>query len=138
MHTLFPHNLDRSEGRSRPIAFVTLDLPNEVRNILNVLAFKLLHSTESLSGLDVGMALFGLQNMETSTTEVQAILGILLHKIRTSNMVLQLSDLSLAIVGILRSSNWIKDDFLKILASRTKGMNITIIDENFYEDYVDN
>lgn len=110
------------------------DSYDEVRDMLRVLAFKLLHSTQSLSGLDVGMALFGLQNMDTSTPEVQAILGILLHKIRSSSMVLQLSDLSLAIVGILRSSTWIKDDFMRVLATRTAGMNITVVGEPVFND----
>ena len=59
--------------------------------------------------------------------EVQAILGILLHKIKTSSCTLQLSDLSLAIVGILGSSSWIKDDFIRVLASRTTGMILTVL-----------
>ena len=58
---------------------------------------------------------------------MQAILGILLHKIKTSSCTLQLSDLSLAIVGILGSSSWIKDDFIRVLASRTTGMNLTVL-----------
>ena len=58
---------------------------------------------------------------------MQAILGILLHKIKTSSCTLQLSDLSLAIVGILGSSSWIKDDFIRVLASRTTGMILTVL-----------
>jgi hypothetical protein len=103
------------------------DVFDEVREVLGALAFKLLRSTHELSGLDIGMALFGLRGMDASTPEVQVILGILLHKIKTSRSELQLSDLSLAIVGLLSSSNWIKDDFLKVLAARTTGMSLKVI-----------
>ena len=50
------------------------------------------------------------------------LLGALIHKIRHSSAELQLRDLSMAIIGVLKASPWIRDDFLAVLAERTPGM----------------
>jgi len=47
-----------------------------------------------------------------------------LHKIKRSNIQLQLKDLSMAIIGVLQTSDWIRDDYLNVLATKT---NITMI-----------
>ena len=111
------------------------DAFEEVRAILAALAFKLFRSSAELSGLDIGMALFGMRGMDASSTpEVQVLLGILLHKIRSGNHTLQLSELSLAIVGLLGSSPWIKDDFIRVLASRTAGMTLLTANDTPEDD----
>lgn len=152
----FQHSSVEMSGQNLGNALYALnrmsDAHIEVRQMLAVLAFKLIQSNYELSGLDIGMALFGLRNMRKETSgasiflflslrmhefmytlscvEVQVILGILLHKIKTSKSTLQLSDLSLAIVGLLGSASWIKDDFMKVLASRTPGMSIQLVDDH--------
>jgi len=62
--------------------------------------------------------------MDSNVLEVKILLGVLLHKIKRSNIQLQLKDLSMAIIGVLQTSDWIRDDYLNVLATKT---NITMI-----------
>ena len=94
----------------------------EVREVLAALAIKLLATTQPLSGRDVGMALFGLREMDCTAVEVRVVLGTLLHKLRVSNVNLGIGDLGRAIVGVLGAQPWIKEEFLSVLASKTPGM----------------
>lgn len=71
------------------------------------------------------MALYGLKSMDHSSSEVRVILGALIFKIRNSDVQFQLRELTLAIIGILKTSPWIKDDFLQVLAAKTPGMSMT-------------
>ena len=49
------------------------------------------------------MSLYGLRAMDSQAPEVRVLLGALIHKIRTSpSAQLQLRDLSMAIIGILK------------------------------------
>lgn len=69
------------------------------------------------------MALYGLKSMDHTSPQVRVILGALIYKIRNNeNMQFQLKELSWAIIGILKSSPWIKDDFFNVLAAKTPGM----------------
>lgn len=71
------------------------------------------------------MALYGLKMKDHSSPEVRVILGSLIYKIKTAkSMIFQLRELSLAIIGILQASPWIKDDFLRVLAEKTPGMKM--------------
>lgn len=97
----------------------------EVREVLAALAYKLLRSGSQLSGLDIGMALYGLRNMDSETPEVRVMLGLLILKIRQSDTKLQLRDLSRAMIGLLKAQEWIVDDFIRVLASKTPGMTTT-------------
>ena len=52
------------------------------------------------------MSLYGLRAMDSQAPEVRVLLGALIHKIRTSpSAQLQLRDLSMAIIGILKVNN---------------------------------
>jgi hypothetical protein len=95
----------------------------EVRELLAVLAQKLVKTNAQFSALDIGMILYGLKTMDASTAEVRVILGTVLYKIRHSDSSFELRDLFRAIVGTLASSPWIRDDFLRVLATKTDGMN---------------
>ena len=95
---------------------------DEVREVLAALAHKLVLATSPLSGLDIGMALYGLKDMNSDVPEVRVILGTLIHKIKTSDSQLQLRDLPMAIVGVLNTKPWVRDDFLSVLASKIPGM----------------
>jgi len=103
------------------------DGKEEVRQVLAALALKLVQSTKPLSGLDLGMSLYGLRSMDSNTPEVRVLLGILVHKIRqTESMQLQHRDLSLAIMSVLKTTEWIegdewiRDDLMAVLASKTR------------------
>ena len=60
--------------------------------------------------------------MDSTLPEVRVVLGALLHKIRTSPVELQLRDLSMAIVGTLSVTPWVRDDYLRVLSSKLPGM----------------
>eukprot|EP00596_Hydrurales_sp_CCMP1899_P005219 CAMPEP_0119044972 /NCGR_PEP_ID=MMETSP1177-20130426/36059_1 /TAXON_ID=2985 /ORGANISM="Ochromonas sp, Strain CCMP1899" /LENGTH=720 /DNA_ID=CAMNT_0007015955 /DNA_START=44 /DNA_END=2206 /DNA_ORIENTATION=+ len=94
----------------------------EVRAVLRALVHKIVASRQPLSGLDVGMSLFGLRSMDAEIPEVRAILGTLIVKIRSSDCEFKLKELSMAIIGVLNATPWIRDDFLNVLASKTPGM----------------
>ena len=98
----------------------------EVKLVLSALAHKMMTTTSKLSGLDVGMSLYGLRSMagnSSNSPEVTVLLGLLIHKIKIDpTLTLKLGELSLAIIGVLRTCPWIRDDFLASLASKTKGM----------------
>lgn len=100
------------------------DAHDEVRAVLAALAYKLAVSRADLTGLDIGMSLYGLRSMDSTTPEVRVILGLLLTKIRASGSSLQLRDLSRAMIGLLRAQDWIVDDFMAVLSSRTPGMKL--------------
>jgi hypothetical protein len=95
----------------------------EVRAVLRALAQKIVTSRQPLSGLDIGMSLFGLRSMDAEIPEVRAILGTLIVKIRSSDCEFKLKELSMAIIGVLNATPWIRDDFLNVLASKTPGMS---------------
>ncbi len=97
---------------------------SEVQAILSALTYKIIVSSCTLSSLDIGMSLYGLRSMDSNTLEVKILLGVLLHKIKRSNIQLQLKDLSMAIIGVLQTSDWIRDDYLNVLATKT---NMTLI-----------
>jgi hypothetical protein len=99
----------------------------EVRDVLSAIAIKLMNTQHVLSGLDIGMALYGLRNMDSTVAEVRVILGLLVYRIRatpSSELALQHGDLALAVVGLLGTNEWIRDDFLSVLAFKTKGMTL--------------
>jgi hypothetical protein len=96
---------------------------SEVRGVMSALAHKLVVTTEPFSGLDIGMSLYGLRAMDSQSPEVRVLLGALIHKMRSSSSAqLQLRDLTMAIIGVLKTSPWIRDDFLSVLAAKTPGM----------------
>jgi hypothetical protein len=70
------------------------------------------------------MSLYGIRNMQHSSTEVRVILGALLYKIKNSdpNLQFRLRELSMAIVGVLNSSPWIRDEFLSTISQKTPGI----------------
>ena len=68
------------------------------------------------------MSLYGLRNMNTESPIVRAILKALIIKLKNSPSKMHLRPLLMAIVGLLKSSSEIKDDFLQLLASKTPGM----------------
>ena len=74
------------------------------------------------------MSLYGLRNMQHSSPEVRVILGALVYKIQHSptessaDVQLKLKDLSMGIIGVLRATPWIRDDFLKVLSSKVNGL----------------
>jgi hypothetical protein len=95
----------------------------EVREVLCALAYKIVASDSPLSSLDVGMALYGVSSKDHSSAEVRVILGSLIHAMKQADELnFELQDLSMAIIGILKSSPWIREDFIRVLASRTPGM----------------
>ena len=97
----------------------------EVREMLQALAYKVVQSSASLRGIDVGMALYGLRSMDPQLPEVRVLLGTLLHKVRSQKyMEIETEALSLAMMGVINSSTWIRDDFLSVLASRAKSIEI--------------
>ena len=99
----------------------------EIREILSCLAHKLMTSQSKLSGLDIGMSLYGLRSMESGSTEVAVLLGLLIHKVKSDpSLDMRLGELSLAIIGILQASPWIRDDFLETLAKKTSGMQYIV------------
>ena len=70
------------------------------------------------------MALYGLRYMDSTTPEVRVILGALLYKMRAAELgsfALELRELSMALVGILGTSSWIRDDFMAVLAQKNVG-----------------
>ena len=69
------------------------------------------------------MALYGLRSMNSETPEVRVVLGLLILKVKQSSSPLQLRDLSRAMIGLLNTQEWIVDDFMRVLASKTPGMN---------------
>ena len=100
---------------------------DEVKLMLSALAHQLMTTTSKLSGLDIGMSLYGLRSMtgnRNSSLEVTILFGLLIQKIKMDpTLELKLGELSLAIIGVLRTSPWIRDDFLSTLASKTKDMS---------------
>jgi len=74
----------------------------EVRMVLAALAHKLMTTPVSLTGLDVGMSLYGLRSMAAAEVpEVTVLLGLLVHKIKTSSKLqLEVGELSLAVIGV--------------------------------------
>ena len=101
------------------------DSIDEVKDVLAALAHKIATSTYPMSGLDVGMALYGMNSKDASSPEVRVILGALIYKIRHTDIVLPLRELSMAIIGTLKAAPWIRDDFLKVLASKSPGMKLS-------------
>ena len=95
----------------------------EVRRVLVALAHKLI-ATKRLTGRDAGMCLFGLKSMDSNQAEVRVVLGILLYKLKVSNPKFRVTDLSRAIVGILRTHPLMRADFLTTLAALTPGMTV--------------
>lgn len=97
------------------------DSLEEVRELLQALAFKIVNSDQPLTGLDVGMALFGLRNMDATQLEVRVILGALIQKIRKAgpDLTLQLSELTMSVVGVLQAAPWIVDDYITQLGNRS-------------------
>ena len=95
----------------------------EVRAVFSSLAHKLVATTKQLSGLDVAMTLFGLRSFSSESPEIRVILGALVYKIKNNaDLELQMADLTMAIVGVLQTTPWIRDDFLAVLAEKTPGM----------------
>ena len=96
----------------------------EVREVLSRMAHQVMMSQSKLSGLDIGMSLYGLRSMDSNNSaEVTILLGLLIQKIKSDpNLDMRLGELSLAIIGILQASPWIRDDFLETLALKTTGM----------------
>ncbi len=97
----------------------------EVREMLQALAYKVVQSSAPLRGIDVGMALYGLRSMDPQLPEVRVLLGTLLHKVRSQkDMEIETEALSLAMMGVINSSSWIRDDFMSVLATRAKYVQI--------------
>ncbi|KAJ1428055.1 hypothetical protein B484DRAFT_71283 [Ochromonadaceae sp. CCMP2298] len=93
----------------------------EVQGLLGALAHQVVQyciSPGQLSSLDIGMALYGMRNMDSTLPEVRVILGALLVKIRQSKGQLRTREVSMAIVGVLQTSPWIKEDYLRVLSSK--------------------
>lgn len=101
----------------------------EVKALLIALTHKIVSSNASLTltGLDVGMALYGLKHMDHNEPEIRVILGTIIYNIRNADIEFPIRELSMAIIGILKTSPWIRDDFLRVLAKKTPGM--TFIDD---------
>ena len=98
---------------------------DEVKLILSALAHQLMTTPSKLSGLDIGMSLYGLRSMagNKNSSQVTILFGLLINKIKMDpTLELKLGELSLAIIGVLKTSPWIRDDFLSTLASKTKDM----------------
>merc|ERR1711991_1083605 len=98
---------------------------DEVKLILSALAHQLMTTPSKLSGLDIGMSLYGLRSMagNKNSSRVTILFGLLINKIKMDpTLELKLGELSLAIIGVLKTSPWIRDDFLSTLASKTKDM----------------
>ena len=74
----------------------------ETRLILSALAHKLMTTSVAFTGLDIGMSLYGLRGMAAADVpEVTVILGLLVHKIKTSKEIqLEVGELSLAVIGV--------------------------------------
>ena len=110
----------------------------EVKLILSALAHQIMTTTSKLSGLDIGMSLYGLRAMASSKSsgpEVTVLFGLLIHRIKMDpTLELKLGELSLAIIGVLRTSPWIRDDFLSTLASKTRGMEFIAGTKNLVVD----
>jgi len=63
--------------------------------------------------------------MYHSAAEVRVILGALVYKIRHTSdplMEIKLKELSMGIVGVLKASPWIRDEFLEVLSSKVSGL----------------
>ena len=75
---------------------------DETRLILSALAHKLMTTSAAFTGLDIGMSLYGLRGMAAADVpEVTVILGLLVHKIKTSKEIqLEVGELSLAVIGV--------------------------------------
>lgn len=92
----------------------------EVRAVMAALAHKLILSRKPFTGLDFGMTLYAMRNMDSSVAEARVVLGTLLHRMRSSSATsLQLQELSMSVMGILQTTDWLRDDFLRVLMSRT-------------------
>ena len=103
----------------------------EIKELLSVLAHKIVFTTQPLMALDIAMALYGLKNKDSNSPEVRVILGSLIYKIKTAEKIeFPLRELSMSIIGILKASPWIRDDFLRLLAAKTPGMT-------FIDDFMD-
>lgn len=69
--------------------------------------------------------------MQHHSAEIRVILGALVYKIQHSSdsrLELKLKDLSMGIIGVLKASPWIRDDFLNVLSSKVSGL--TYIESN--------
>ena len=70
-----------------------------MQELLAALALKIVSSPCQLSGLDIGMSLYGLRYMSCEVLEVRVLLSAILNKIKQSESKLQLRELSMSIVG---------------------------------------
>lgn len=89
----------------------------EVRQALASLAHKLVLSSHPFTGLDYGMILYALRKMDSELPEVRVVYGTLVYRMRKSPTTLQLQEMSMMVMGILRTTEWIREDFIKVLSS---------------------
>eukprot|EP00981_Chlorochromonas_danica_P005752 scaffold1187_cov181-Ochromonas_danica.AAC.16 len=115
--TLLARRIERSTAimSAKQLAWAIYSLqylnPNypAVKQILLALIEKMLVSKDGFSGMDIGIAIYGLRFMDTTTSaDVRTIIHILLIKMEQSNLPMDIKAFPLAYLGLVNTDVWLK------------------------------